>query len=76
MRKGHVSGDDDFDSIRPASAYGDFQPTDYVVDPPRIADVLRRCESTMIPGVCVCVCDVYLLIYISMCVCVCVCVCV
>jgi len=72
MRKGHVSGDDDFDSIRPASAYGDFQPTDYVVDPPRTADVLRRCESTMIPGVCVCVCVAYLF----MCVCVCVCVCV
>jgi len=50
MRKGHVSGIDDFDSVRPTSAFGDFQNL-ATVDAPRTADVMRRCESTCIPGI-------------------------
>ena len=39
-----------FDANCMPAAFGDFQ-TVNLVEAPRTADVLRRCESTMIPGI-------------------------
>ena len=49
FRKGHISGGDDHDSTRPISSHGDFQPVNDSRDR-RTPDIMRRCESTMIPG--------------------------